>query len=309
MMTAKNTSFGASLLKDLKKYKVAYLMAVPAVVLLFVFKYIPMYGLVIVFENYKPVRGIFGSQWVGLKNFADFFGNSNFTILLRNTLVMSLYSLFAGFPAPIILALLLNEVRAPRFKKTVQTITYMPYFISTVVICGILGQFLSFDGLFNALGALTGKGPVSYLSEPKLFPTIIVWSGIWQTIGWNSIIYMAALAAVDVELYEAASIDGCGKLRQIWHITLPGIVPTIITLLILSIGGLLNVATDKILLLYTPLTYETGDVFGTYVYRKGIRGGDYSYSTAVGLVQTVVNFGLLVFSNFVSKRVTEQSLW
>ena len=309
MMTAKNTSFGASLLKDLKKYKVAYLMAVPAVVLLFVFKYIPMYGLVIVFENYKPVRGILGSQWVGLKNFADFFGNSNFTILLRNTLVMSLYSLFAGFPAPIILALLLNEVRAPRFKKTVQTITYMPYFISTVVICGILRQFLSFDGLFNALGALAGKGPVSYLSEPKLFPSIIVWSGIWQTIGWNSIIYMAALAAVDVELYEAASIDGCGKLRQIWHITLPGIVPTIITLLILSIGGLLNVATDKILLLYTPLTYETGDVFGTYVYRKGIRGGDYSYSTAVGLVQTVVNFGLLVFSNFVSKRVTEQSLW
>lgn len=309
MMTAKNTSFGASLLKDLKKYKVAYLMAVPAVVLLFVFKYIPMYGLVIVFENYKPVRGILGSQWVGLKNFADFFGNSNFTILLRNTLVMSLYSLFAGFPAPIILALLLNEVRAPRFKKTVQTITYMPYFISTVVICGILRQFLSFDGLFNALGALTGKSPVSYLSEPKLFPSIIVWSGIWQTIGWNSIIYMAALAAVDVELYEAASIDGCGKLRQIWHITLPGIVPTIITLLILSIGGLLNVATDKILLLYTPLTYETGDVFGTYVYRKGIRGGDYSYSTAVGLVQTVVNFGLLVFSNFVSKRVTEQSLW
>ena len=309
MMTAKNTSFGASLLKDLKKYKVAYLMAVPAVVLLFVFKYIPMYGLVIVFENYKPVRGILGSQWVGLKNFADFFGNSNFTILLRNTLVMSLYSLFAGFPAPIILALLLNEVRAPRFKKTVQTITYMPYFISTVVICGILRQFLSFDGLFNALGALAGKSPVSYLSEPKLFPSIIVWSGIWQTIGWNSIIYMAALAAVDVELYEAASIDGCGKLRQIWHITLPGIVPTIITLLILSIGGLLNVATDKILLLYTPLTYETGDVFGTYVYRKGIRGGDYSYSTAVGLVQTVVNFGLLVFSNFVSKRVTEQSLW
>lgn len=309
MITANKTTFGASLLKDLKKNKIAYLMAVPAVVLLFIFKYIPMYGLVIVFENYKPVRGIIGSEWVGLKNFIDFFGNSNFTTLLRNTLVMSLYSLFAGFPAPILLALMLNEVRAPRFKKTVQTITYMPYFISTVVICGILRQFLAYDGLFNALGSLWGSQPVSYLSEPKLFPSIIVWSGIWQTIGWNSIIYMAALAAVDVELYEAASIDGCGKLRQIWHITLPGIVPTIITLLILSIGGLLNVGTEKILLLYTPLTYETGDVFGTYVYRKGIRGGDYSYSTAVGLVQTIVNFALLVGSNYVSKKVTEQSLW
>ena len=295
--------------KDLKKHKVAYLMALPAVVLLVLFKYVPMYGLVIVFENYKPVRGIMGSEWVGLKNFIDFFGNSNFTTLLRNTLVISIYSLVAGFPAPIILALMLNEVRMPRFKKTVQTITYMPYFISTVVICGILRQFLSFDGLFNAVGAIFGQKPVSYLSEPKLFPSIIVWSGIWQTIGWNSIIYMAALAAVDVELYEAASIDGCGKLGQVWHITLPGIVPTIITLLILSIGGLLNVSTDKILLLYTPLTYETGDVFGTYVYRKGIRGGDYSYSTAVGLVQTVVNFVLLVVTNHISKRVTEQSLW
>lgn len=298
-----------SLRKDLRKYKAAYLMALPAVILLFIFRYIPMYGLLIAFENYKPVKGIAGSAWVGLKHFSDFFTNHNFSVLLRNTLVISVYSLAAGFPAPIILALLLNEVRAPRFKKAVQTVTYMPYFVSTVVICGILRQFLGYDGLFNAVRALFGAAPISYLSVPEYFPSIIVWSGIWQGVGWNSIIYMAALSAVDVQLYEAASIDGCGKLRQIWHITLPGIVPTIITLLILSIGGLLNVSTDKILLLYSPLTYETGDVFGTYVYRKGIRGGDWSYSTAVGLVQTVFNFLLLIGANAISRRAADQSLW
>ena len=204
---------------------------------------------------------------------------------------------------------MLNEVRCARFKKAVQTITYMPYFISTVVICGILRQFLAYDGLLNAVSALWGAKAVSFLSVPAYFPSIIVWSGIWQTIGWNSIIYMAALAGIDMELYEAASIDGCGKLKQVWYITLPGILPTMITLLILTLGGLFNVSTDKILLLYSPLTYETGDVFGTYVYRKGIRGGDYSYSTAVGLVQTLCNFLLLVIANGISKRVTEQSLW
>lgn len=297
------------LIKDLKKYKTAYLMAVPAVVLLFIFHYIPIYGLLIAFQNYKPARGISGSTWVGLKNFTDFLTNSQFSTLLRNTLQISVYSLLAGFPAPILLALMLNEVRCARFKKAVQTITYMPYFISTVVICGILRQFLAYDGLLNAVSALWGAKAVSLLSVPAYFPSIIVWSGIWQTIGWNSIIYMAALAGIDMELYEAASIDGCGKLKQVWYITLPGILPTMITLLILTLGGLFNVSTDKILLLYSPLTYETGDVFGTYVYRKGIRGGDYSYSTAVGLVQTLCNFLLLVIANGISKRVTEQSLW
>lgn len=297
------------LIKDLKKYKTAYLMAVPAVVLLFIFHYIPIYGLLIAFQNYKPARGISGSTWVGLKNFTDFLTNSQFSTLLRNTLHISVYSLLAGFPAPILLALMLNEVRCARFKKAVQTITYMPYFISTVVICGILRQFLAYDGLLNAVSALWGAKAVSFLSVPAYFPSIIVWSGIWQTIGWNSIIYMAALAGIDMELYEAASIDGCGKLKQVWYITLPGILPTMTTLLILTLGGLFNVSTDKILLLYSPLTYETGDVFGTYVYRKGIRGGDYSYSTAVGLVQTLCNFLLLVIANGISKRVTEQSLW
>ncbi len=296
-------------IKDLKKYKVAYMMAIPALVLLIVFKYVPMGGLVIAFQKYKPQRGITGSEWVGFKQFIDFFTNYHFPTLLKNTLTISIYSLIASFPTPIILALMLNEVRQARFKKVVQTISYMPYFISTVVICGILRQFLAYDGLFNAVGKLFGAAPVSFLSIPKLFPSIIVWSGVWQGVGWNSIIYMAALASVDMELYEAANIDGCGKLRQVWHITLPCIAPTIITLLILSIGNLLNVSGEKILLLYQPLTYETGDVFATYVYRKGIRGGDYSYSTAVGLAQTIVNFLLVIGANALSRRLTEQSLW
>ena len=297
------------ILRDLQKHKTAYLMAVPAVILLFIFHYIPIYGLLIAFENYKPMKGISGSEWVGVQNFVSFFTNSQFPTLLKNTLHISIYSLLAGFPAPILLALMLNEVRNVRFKKIVQTITYMPYFISTVVICGILRQFLAYDGLFNAVTSLWGANPVSFLSVPAYFPFIIVWSGIWQTVGWNSIIYMAALSGIDMQLYEAASIDGCSKIKQVWYITLPGILPTMITLLILTLGGLFNVSTEKILLLYSPLTYETGDVFGTYVYRKGIRGGDYSYSTAVGLVQTVCNFVLLILANAVSKRVTEQSLW
>ena len=224
-------------------------------------------------------------------------------------MVISVYSLLVGFPFPIILALLLNEVRCQAYKRTVQTISYMPYFISNVVICGMLKSFLAYDGLFNQIGAVFGMAPKSFLSNPALFPSVIVFSDLWQSIGWNSIIYMAALAGIDPDLYEAAHIDGCGRLRQIWHITLPGIVPTMVTLLILSIGGLLSANSDKILLLYSPLTYETGDVIGTFVYRRGIKGGDFSYSTAVSLFQTVINFLLLIFANWFSNKTTETSLW
>ena len=214
-----------------------------------------------------------------------------------------------GFPCPILLALLLNEVRCQAYKRTVQTISYMPYFISNVVICGMIKSFMSYDGVFNQITAMFGMAPKSFLSDPALFPSVIVFSDLWQCIGWNSIIYMAALAGVDPDLYEAAHIDGCGRLRQMWHITLPGIVPTIITLLILSIGGLLGANSGKILLLYSPLTYETGDVIGTFIYRRGLQGGDFSYSTAVGLFQTVINFLLLIFANWFSNKTTETSLW
>ena len=287
----------------------AHLMVFPSIVLIFIFCYIPMYGVLMAFENYRPQLGVLGSEWVGLYHFKDFFTSPHSLNVLRNTVVISVYSLLVGFPFPIILALLLNEVRCQAYKRTVQTISYMPYFISNVVICGMLKSFLAYDGLFNQIGAVFGMAPKSFLSNPALFPSVIVFSDLWQSIGWNSIIYMAALAGIDPDLYEAAHIDGCGRLRQIWHITLPGIVPTMVTLLILSIGGLLSANSDKILLLYSPLTYETGDVIGTFVYRRGIKGGDFSYSTAVSLFQTVINFLLLIFANWFSNKTTETSLW
>ena len=294
---------------DLQRNYQAYLMVLPSIVLIFIFCYIPMYGVLMAFENYRPQLGVLGSEWVGLYHFKDFFTSPHSLNVLRNTVVISVYSLLVGFPFPIILALLLNEVRCQAYKRTVQTISYMPYFISNVVICGMLKSFLAYDGLFNQIGAVFGMAPKSFLSNPALFPSVIVFSDLWQSIGWNSIIYMAALAGIDPDLYEAAHIDGCGRLRQIWHITLPGIVPTMVTLLILSIGGLLSANSDKILLLYSPLTYETGDVIGTFVYRRGIKGGDFSYSTAVSLFQTIINFLLLIFANWFSNKTTETSLW
>lgn len=294
---------------DLQRNYQAYLMVLPSIVLIFIFCYIPMYGVLMAFENYRPQLGVLGSEWVGLYHFKDFFTSPHSLNVLRNTVVISVYSLLVGFPFPIILALLLNEVRCQAYKRTVQTISYMPYFISNVVICGMLKSFLAYDGLFNQIGAVFGMAPKSFLNNPALFPSVIVFSDLWQSIGWNSIIYMAALAGIDPDLYEAAHIDGCGRLRQIWHITLPGIVPTMVTLLILSIGGLLGANSDKILLLYSPLTYETGDVIGTFVYRRGIKGGDFSYSTAVSLFQTVINFLLLIFANWFSNKTTETSLW
>ena len=294
---------------DLQRNYQAYLMVLPSIVLIFIFAYIPMYGILMAFENYRAQLGVLGSKWVGLYHFKDFLTSPHSLNVIRNTLFISVYSLLVGFPCPIILALLLNEVRCQAYKRTVQTISYMPYFISNVVICGMIKSFMSYDGVFNQITAMFGMAPKSFLSDPALFPSVIVFSDLWQCIGWNSIIYMAALAGIDPDLYEAAHIDGCGRLRQMWHITLPGIVPTIITLLILSIGGLLGANSGKILLLYSPLTYETGDVIGTFIYRRGLQGGDFSYSTAVGLFQTVINFLLLIFANWFSNKTTETSLW
>ena len=294
---------------DLQRNYQAYLMVLPSIVLIFIFAYIPMYGILMAFENYRPQLGVLGSKWVGLYHFKDFLTFPHSLNVIRNTLFISVYSLLVGFPCPILLALLLNEVRCQAYKRTVQTISYMPYFISNVVICGMIKSFMSYDGVFNQITAMFGMAPKSFLSDPALFPSVIVFSDLWQCIGWNSIIYMAALAGIDPDLYEAAHIDGCGRLRQMWHITLPGIVPTIITLLILSIGGLLGANSGKILLLYSPLTYETGDVIGTFIYRRGLQGGDFSYSTAVGLFQTVINFLLLIFANWFSNKTTETSLW
>lgn len=299
-----------NMVKDLKSNYQAYLMILPAIILLLIFSYIPMYGIIIAFKDYRPKLGFFGSPWVGLEHFKSFYESVFFWRLIRNTVLLSVYSLLFGFPLSILLALLINEVKSKAFKRTVQTVSYMPYFISTVVICGMIKAYLAEDGFITqVIASIAGRSPGNLLGDPKNFRTIFVVSDLWQNIGWNSIIYLAALTGIDPELYESAWIDGAGRLRQLWHITLPGIRPTIVILLILCIGNLLSINDTKILLLYTPMTYETADVIGTYVYRRGLIGLDYSFATAIGLMNTVINLLLLLFANWFSRATTEQSLW
>lgn len=302
-------SYGKRLLRDIVKNKYIYLMALPVVAWYVIFCYMPMYGVLMSFQNYSPRLGIIGSEWIGFKHFIDFFNSNYFGRLMGNTLLISLYDILWGFPAPIIFALLLNELRGKWFKKSVQTISYIPYFISLMVICGLIKSFTSSGGLFNDVIAMFGGTRSDMLARPELFRTLYIGSGIWQGIGFSSIIYMAALTGIDPGLYEAATIDGAGKLRQIWHITMPGILPTIMILLVLRIGGLMSVGYEKIILMYSPLTYETADVISTFVYRKGILDANYSYSAAIGLFNSVINFALLIGANTLSKKTTESGLW
>lgn len=296
--------------KDFRRNKYLYLMLLPVVLYYFVFHYIPMYGSVIAFQNFNPARGIAGSPWVGFENFTDFFQSFYFTRLMRNTIAISVLDLLLGFPAPIILAILLNELRWNPFRRFVQTITYMPHFISVVVVVGMMIDFMAKDGLFNTLLTQTvGGEPILFLQKPELFPFIYVLSGIWQHIGWGSIVYLAAISSIDPTLYEAAMVDGATRFQQIRHITLPGIMPTIIILLILRMGAMMTVGFEKILLMYNPLTMETADVISTYVYRKGILEASYGFSAAVGLFNSVINFTLLSVANRFSRRASETSLW
>ena len=297
------------LVNDVRRNKYIYLMLVPVLGYYLLFHYGPMYGVQIAFRDYSISQGIWRSPWVGLENLRVFFRGFYFWRLVRNTLLINLLELALGFPAPIILALLLNEIRWSAFKRTVQTITYMPHFISLVVVVGILVNFLSRNGLINDLLSLLGIPRTAYLTKPEWFRIIYVGSGIWQHVGWGSIIYLAALSNIDPTLYEAAMVDGAGRFRQLWHITLPGIAPVIIILLILRMGSMMSVGFEKIMLMYNSLTFETADVISTYVYRKGILETDYSFSAAVGLFNSVINFGLLVIANSISRRVNETSLW
>lgn len=274
-----------------------------------IFCYAPMYGAIIAFKDYSIGRGIFNSPWVGFKHFVSFFHDINFIRIVKNTFLINIYDILWGFPAPIIMALLLNEVRSRYFKKTIQTLTYLPYFVSMVVVCGIIIDFTSSNGIINQLISNLGIEKTNLLSKSEYFRTIYISSGIWQNVGWGSIIYLAALTNISPELYESAVIDGAGKWKQLVHITLPGIASTIIVLLILRMGSIMSVGFEKIILLYNPLTYETADVIASYVYRKGLLNADYSYSTAIGLFNSVINFLFLVGSNWLSKRHTESSLW
>ena len=298
-----------TVIRDFKLNKWKYLLVLPAIVFFAVFAYKPMYGVLIAFKDYRPGLGIAGSPWVGLKHFREFFNDIYFVRVLRNTFSISLLSILFGFPAPILLALFLNEIKTPLFKRSIQTITYMPYFIATVVVCGLIKAYCQTNGVFNDLAVILGGVRTNFLVQSKYFYLIFVGSGIWQTIGWDSIIYLAALTSIDQEQYEAARIDGAGRFRQMLSVTLPGLLPTITILFILRMGGVLNVGFEKILLLYQPTTYNVADVIATYTYRKGIVETSYSYSTAVGLFNSTVNIAFLLAANRLSRKIGETSLF
>ncbi|MFC4778698.1 ABC transporter permease [Paenibacillus sp. GCM10023252] len=289
--------------------KLIYLMLLPVIAYFAIFSYLPMYGAQIAFKNYSVARGISESPWVGLEHFQQFFSSFYFWRVLKNTLMLSFYELIFGFPAPIVLALLLNEVRKALFKRAVQTITYIPHFISVVVVVGMTKDFFSLEGLVNQLLELVGLEPKFFLNGPEWFRFLYVGSGIWQGIGWGSIIYLAAMAGIDPALYEASRVDGATRFKQMIHITIPGIAPTIIILFILNIGHFMSVGADKIILLYSPVMFETADTISTYVYRKGLLETNYSYSAAVGLFNSVLNFMLLIGANMLSRKYTDTKLW
>ena len=296
--------------KRVAEHWIAYLMVLPAVVWYIVWNYFPMYGILIAFKDYSIFKGVFKSEWVGLKNFIEFFSSPYAWRVIRNTITINLYSLVTIFPLTIILALLLNEIRIKWFKSGVQTMLYLPHFISTVVVAGIVVTFLSpSSGIVNIIIAAFGGEKTYFLTKAKYFkPIYLIMSG-WQGIGFGTILYTAALSGIDESLYEAARLDGASKLRQIWHVTLPGIAPTISIKLIMTIGGLLSVGSEAILLLYQPITYETADVISTYVYRMSIEGGNYSLGTAIGLFNGVVGALLVIIANKISQKITNAGLW
>ena len=269
-----------------------------------------MYGAIIAFQDYTPGQGITGSPWVGLKHFVDFFTSEDFKRLMQNTLRISAASLVFGFPAPIILALLINEVKNKSFKKVTQTITYLPHFISLVVVCGMIKTFVSSEGIISQFIALIGHTEQkNYLQDSNAFLPIYLLSNIWAGMGWESIIYISALTTVEAQLYEAARIDGAGKWKQLLNVTLPGIAPTIVTMFILKIGNIMGVGYEKIILLYNPLIYDKSDVISSYVYRLGFTGQQWSYTTAIGLFNSAVNLVFLIAANTLSKKLNETSLW
>ena len=298
-----------SLPQRLWMHKVLLLMILPGFTIVLLFNYFPMYGILLAFKNYSPRLGIWDSKWVGFTHFASFFNNPLSGRLLKNTLLMGIYSLLWSFPAPIILALLFNEIKQLRFKKIVQTVSYFPYFISMVVLCGMLKEIFSRTGLVNQLTGLFGMEPQVFLLDPKYFRSIFIGSGIWSGVGFGTIIYLAALSNADPTLYDVAEIDGAGRFQKMWHISWQAIKPTTVILLIFNLGGILGTDYQKILLLYTPDTYSVADVIGTYVYREGLLGARFEVSTAIGLFMSVISFILLAIANTLSRRFAETSLW
>lgn len=295
--------------REFKKNGILYLIVLPVIVYYFIFHYMPLYGLLMAFQDFSPRRGISGSDWVGLTHFINFFKSPDFARVVTNTLRISLSCLVFEFPAPIIMAILINELNGKYFKRTIQTISYLPHFISLVVICGMIKTFVEPDGIIGSVFAkITGNGS-SMLSQSKMFLPIYVVSNIWQSIGWESIIYLAALMNIDPQLYEAADIDGAGKIAKIMKITLPSIAMTVVTMFILRVGRIMSVGYEKIILLYNPAIYDRSDVISSLVYRMGFSNQNWSYSAAVGLINSAVNMILLITTNTVSRKMTDTGLW
>lgn len=305
----KRGSFWERLKRDIRKHWMVYAMLLPIVAYYIIFKYGSMGYLVISFEDYKPAKGIWGSTWVGMKNFVKFFNMETSGRLIRNTFLLNLFDILFSFPAPILLALMVNEVTKARLKKTIQTVSYIPHFISMVVICGMLREFCSSEGLFNQVRSIFGLQGYNLLTNPGLYRTIHIGSGIWQSVGWSSIIYLATLSGVDTQLYEAAYIDGASKMQRIVHVTLPALVPIITVQFIMRIGHIMSVGHEKIILLYNEMIYETADVISTYLYRYALLTGKYSLGTAVGLFNSVINIIILITVNKTFSKLTDNSLW
>lgn len=297
-------------LKKMRRHWQFYLLILIPLSMLLIFKYYPMYGAQLAFKEFNVIKGVTGSPWAGFKHFQYFFEGPYFWMILKNTLGISLYSLLVGFPIPILLALALNEVGRASFKKYVQLITYAPHFISTVIVVSMISLLLGYQvGVINNILEALGFGRINFLGEPAYFKSLVVWSDIWQGAGYGAIIYLAALAGIDPTLYEAAKVDGANRFQKIIHVDLPGILPTIIILLILSLGGIMNVGFEKVYLLQNPMNTDSSEVIATYVYKVGLLNSNMSFSTAVGLFNSVVNAILLLIVNAISRRVTNNSLW
>lgn len=300
------SKFLTALVRD----KYLHLLVLPTIIFFIIFSYVPMYGLTIAFKDYSFMKGILESPWVGFKHFEAFFDSIFFWRLIKNTVLLSVQALIFAFPVPIIFALLLNEVRVKWFRNTIQTISYFPHFVSIVIVVGMLHILLSPEsGIINVLLGQLGMEPIAFMQTSEWFRPLYIISDIWQGFGWASIIYLAALTGVSPELYEAAQIDGASRFQQVWHVSIPAIAPTIIILFILNVGGIMNVGYEKILLMYNPGIYEVSDVISTYVYRKSILGGEFSFGTAIGFFNNVINFALIVTVNYISKKVSSVSLW
>ena len=296
------------LAENIRNHPLLYVLALPVVAYYLIFNYYPMYGVLMAFQDFKPALGIWGSKWVGLKHFEKFIGGIYFWRLVRNTLSINLGMLLVGFPIPILFALLLNEI--PHFQRVTQTVTYMPHFISSVVVCGLMLQFCGSNGILTRMLAALGLTPQTNLfTVPSLFQPLYIGMNVWKNMGWDSIIFFAALTSVDSELHEAAQIDGAGRWRRMLHVTLPAIMPTVVILLIMRIGNLMSLGWDQIILLYNERVYETADVISTYVYRMGLTKFEYSFGSAVGLLNSVINVILLMGANALSRKVNETSLW